>query len=85
MAQHVDADNTIWVLDNGGVVHCYFASGAPISSVHSGASAIGPWGSNVTVWGIANASGGYEETFQNLGEAVRTGVALPYAFPNGSP
>jgi len=85
VSMYIDASGDIWVLDAGGTTHLYLFDGTPISSVHSGGTCIGPWGPDVTVWGIDNGQGGYLEDIQNAGQAVRDGVSFPSFFPSGSP
>ncbi len=80
VSMYIDGSNDIWVLDAPGTVHLYLDNGTPIGSQHVGGTAIGPWGSNVTVWGVAN-SNGTVELVQNTGEAVHYGVAFPLAYP----
>ena len=84
-SMYIDASGDIWVLDAQGITHLYLFDGTPLSSYHSGGSCIGPWGPDVTVWGISNGQGGYLEDLQNVGQAVRDGVSFPNYFPSGSP
>jgi hypothetical protein len=80
-SMYIDKNNDIWVLDALGTVHLYLDNGTPISSQALGSgTAIGPWGSNVTVWGVTNPNG-VVELSQNMGEAVHSGVAFPIAYP----
>ncbi len=85
MSMYIDSSDDIWILDAQGTVHLYLFDGTPISSVHTGGTCIGPWGPDVTVWGIANGQGGYIEDIQNAGQAVHDGVSFPNYFPTGSP
>lgn len=80
----IDADDEIWVLDSSGTVHLYTLAGTPLSRVTTGGSAIGPWGPNVTVWGVSDGAGGYNELFQNRADAARNGASFLNGFP-GSP
>jgi len=81
-SMYIDGDNDIWVLDALGTVHLYLDNGTPISSQALGSgTAIGPWGSNVAVWGVSNASGTVE-LVQNAGEAVHSGVGFPLVYPD---
>jgi hypothetical protein len=82
---YIDPDDTIWVLDGQGAVHAYLDNYAPLPTTQTGGTAIGPWGSNVTVWGISNGAGGYIEDFGNRDEMVRNNPAFPSYFPSGSP
>jgi len=81
----VDNDGDIWVLDAQGTTHLYLNNGTAIGSSQTGGTAIGPWGFNVTVWGITNPSGGYIEDLGNMGEGVHGGPLFPSYFPAGSP
>jgi DNA-binding beta-propeller fold protein YncE len=86
LSMYIDAANDVWVLDAAGTLHLYLDNGTPVGSVATGGgTAVGPWGPNVTVWGIPDGSGGYNEDYQNVGEALHYGPALPYYFPGGSP
>jgi DNA-binding beta-propeller fold protein YncE len=49
---YIDPDDTIWVLDGQGIVHAYLANYTPLPTTETGGTALGPWGSNMTVWGI---------------------------------
>jgi hypothetical protein len=81
-SMYIDGDNDIWVLDALGTVHLYLDNGTPISRQALGTgTAIGPWGSNASVWGAAS-SNGTVEFVQNTGEAVHSGVAFPLAYPD---
>ncbi len=80
-SMYIDGDNNIWVLDALATVHLYLDNGTPISrQALSGGTAIGPWGSNVSVWGAPSANGTVEYV-QNAGEAVHGGVAFPLEYP----
>ncbi len=83
-SMYIDQDDTIWVLDAGGTVHPYLNNGsgsmAALPTTHSGGTAIGPWGPNVTVWGILNSSGAYDEDYENRAEADYAGVNLFESF-----
>ena len=68
-SMYIDSANDIWVLDGNGNTHLYLDNWAPAGTTLTGGSAIGPWGPNVTVWGVVS-SGGFIEAFQNVGEAV---------------
>lgn len=86
VSMYVDADNTIWALDAAGTLHPYLDTGEALPSLNlGGASTVGPWESYVTVWGVPNASGGYDMRFQNRGEAIYFGTSLPGDFANFSP
>ncbi len=80
-SMYIDGDNDIWVLDAFGTVHLYLDNGTPIGRQTVGGTAIGPWGSNVSVWSISSANGTLEYV-QNTGEAVHYGVAFSYAYPD---
>jgi len=81
----VDSVNDIWVMD-GALVHLYLDNGAPISSGPAGgATAIGPWGSTVTVWGAYANTLGLVEYVQNIGEALHNGIGYTVAYPLSSP
>jgi hypothetical protein len=77
---YVDPDDTIWVLDQQGIVHAYLADYTPLPTTKTGGTALGPWGSNMTVWGIPNGSGGYIEDFGNRGIMVRDNPSFPGGF-----
>jgi len=85
LSMFVDSDGDIWALDAGGTTHLYLNNGTAIGSTHTGGTAIGPWGSNVTVWGITNPNGGYDEKFENMGFGVHSGPYLGAVFTDGSP
>jgi hypothetical protein len=81
----VDAVNDVWVLDSG-TVHLYLDNGTPISTAPAGgATAIGPWGSNVIVWGQYAGGGSFHDLFQNIGEAVHSGISFANGFLDSSP
>ena len=81
VSMYIDGDNNVWVLDSMGTVHLYLDNGTPISRQALGTgTAIGPWGSNVSVWGAASSNGTLEYV-QNTGEAVHSGVAFPLRLP----
>ncbi len=85
MSMFIDAEDTAWVLDAGGTLHAYLNDGTALPTTHTGGNAVGPWGPNVTVWGIANANGGYDEAYENRALATHDGPALSNVYPNGSP
>jgi len=80
----IDRNDDIWVLDAQGTVHPYLFNGTALPTAHTGGTAIGPWGPNVTVWGIA-ITGGYQEDVGNIGQALNQGDYFPLYFPTGSP
>jgi DNA-binding beta-propeller fold protein YncE len=82
---YIDADDDVWALDATGTLHLYLANGASAGSVAIGGTAVGPWGSNVTVWGAPDGAGGYNEFTQNRGEALHNGPTFPLYFYDGSP
>jgi len=84
-SMYIDSSDDIWVLDAAGVLHLYLDNGATAGSVTTGGTAVGPWGPNVTVWGVANGPGSYSEVFQNVGETLHYGPTLPNDFAGGSP
>jgi DNA-binding beta-propeller fold protein YncE len=63
----------------------YLDNGTAVGSLATGGTALGSWGPNVTVWGIADGQGGYSEAFQNAGEALHYRPTLGSAFIGGSP
>jgi DNA-binding beta-propeller fold protein YncE len=73
------------VLDNDGTVHTYLNDFTPLPTTQTGGTALGPWGSNMTVWGIASGNGGYIEDTGNRGQMIRNNPNFPYYFPSGSP
>ncbi len=81
----LDAEDTAWVLDARGTLHAYLSNGTALPPTHTGGSAVGAWGPNVTVWGIANPAGGYDEVFENRALAVNAGPSLSNSYPQGSP
>jgi hypothetical protein len=83
-SMYIDKDDTAWVLDAGGTLHGYLADGAVLATTHSGGTVVGPWGPYVTVWGIANSTGSYNETYENRAQAVQSGLAFYQGF-GGSP
>jgi hypothetical protein len=82
---YIDPDDTIWVLDGQGTVHTYLSNYTPLPTTQTGGTALGPWGSSITVWGIANGSGGYTEDLGNRDLMVRNNPYFPSFFPTGSP
>ena len=62
-------------------MHLYLDNGTPIRRQTVGGTTIGPWGSNITVWGVSSANGTVEYV-QNTGEAVHYGMAISYAYPD---
>jgi sugar lactone lactonase YvrE len=85
ISMFIDAEDTVWALDAGGTLHAYLSDGTTIASTHSGGTVVGPWGPNVTVWGIADPNGGYDEAFENRASGVHYGLSLGSVFPDGSP
>ncbi len=84
-SMYIDADDTAWVLDAQGNLHAYLSDGVTLASVHSGGTALGPWGPYVTVWGVTDAKGGYDEAFASRAQALNSGIAFSGIFPQGSP
>jgi DNA-binding beta-propeller fold protein YncE len=81
-SMYIDADDTIWVLDAVGVLHPYLYNGTALPSTTTGGTVVGPGGPNVTVWGITDANGGYDELLQNRAEAMHYGALLSNGFRN---
>ncbi len=76
LSMYIDGNNDLWVLDYLNV-HLYLDDGTPISTASMPqATAVGPWGSNVTVWGATDPNGGTDELLQNMGEAVHRGLSF---------
>ncbi len=84
-AMYIDGADDVWALDAGGTLHGYLSDGTVLPATHTGGTAVGPWGPNVTVWGVANASGSFDEYFENVSQAVHDGPGLYNYFPAGSP
>jgi hypothetical protein len=82
---YIDADDTTWVLDVQGTLHAYLNDGTTLRATHTGGNTVGPWGPNVTVWGIADANGGYDESYENRAQAVQSGPSLVNVYVGGSP
>lgn len=80
----IDAEDTVWVLDATGTLHAYLSDGTVLASLHTGGSAVGPWGPNVTVWGIPD-NGYYDEAFGNRAADEHSGIYFSSVFPDGSP
>ncbi len=68
---YVDADDTAWVLDVNGYTHGYMSDGTVLTPTYSGGTVLGPWGSNVTVWGVPDPNGGWDENWEARSQAVR--------------
>lgn len=79
VSMYVDGNNDAWVLDSYGTVHVYLQDTTPAGSMTLGGTAIGPWGSNVSVWGVPGGNG-YAQYFQNVGEALHEGVNISNDF-----
>ena len=77
-SMYVDANDDIWVLDASGTTHLYLDNGTPISSLNVGGTAVGPMGSNVTVWGVSYGNG-IVTYIGNVGLALHYGVGFQYA------
>jgi DNA-binding beta-propeller fold protein YncE len=84
-SMYIDAANDVWALDATGTVHLYLDNGATAGSIATGGTAIGPWGPNVTVWGVPDGAGAYSEVYQDLGETLHYGPFFNGAFVGGSP
>jgi sugar lactone lactonase YvrE len=72
----IDADDTVWALDGTGTLHAYLSDGTTIASTQTGGTVVGPWGPNVTVWGVADPNGGYIEVLENRATGVHDGLSL---------
>ena len=72
-------DGSLWMLDAAGGLH-EFVNGQPAGTIALGATAVGPWGSNITVWGASDGNGGYTESYQNLADALHNGAYFPSFF-----
>jgi hypothetical protein len=84
-SMYIDANDAVWALDATGVLHGYLDNGAALPSLTTGGTAVGPWGPNITVWGIANGPGSYSELYQNVGEVLHDGPSFQNDFVGGSP
>jgi hypothetical protein len=72
----IDSDDTAWVLDGQGRLHAYLSDGTVVSSTQTGGTTVGPWGPNVTVWGITYPNGGYVEALEDRAVGVHDGLSL---------
>jgi hypothetical protein len=72
----IDSDDTAWVLDGKGRLHAYLSDGTVVSSTQTGGTTVGPWGPNVTVWGITYPNGGYIEALEDRAVGVHDGLSL---------
>jgi len=82
---YVDPEDTIWVPDGGGNLHSYLYNATALPATHTGGAVVGPWGPNVTVWGIANNAGTYDEVYENRAEADHGGAVLYNIYIGGFP
>ena len=73
---YIDKNDDLWVLDAAGLLHSYLDNGTVLPTTYTGGTAVGPWGADVTVWGVLDPSVGYIEAYQNVGEALHNGPNL---------